>query len=111
MALCDIRGMDALTALAELVEPMVSIGADPRAAALFQRQAPEAGEDARAAAARQLQAGLPGLIRDHREDLAAILAALQGTSREDYARDLTLPGLLQDLMDLMGDEDLLRLFT
>ncbi len=100
MMLADVRGEKTLDLIAALIPPIARIAGDPAAAELLKAE----GDPAIRA-----EALLPDLIRGHKRDLIEIFAALRGQDPRDY--ELTLPGLLEDLRDLMADQTLTGLFT
>ena len=110
MKMSDIRGERTLEVIADLIEPVCSIAMDQESAALFRREKPPEGTDPRDYAAQRLRRSAPVLLRRHKGDVIAILAAIQGTSPEKYAKDLDLARLLSDLVDLLNDRAFLDLF-
>ena len=53
---------------------------------------------------------LPHLLKSHKEDIIAILAAIEGISAEAYAEKLDLVKLTKDFTELLTDEAFTRLF-
>lgn len=111
MKLSDIKGERTLDVIGECIGPIVSIAADSQAAALFQRQIMPEGMTSRQFAAQRLAQGLPPLLKGHKKEIIAILAAIQGISPQKYAKELNLGKLLSDLMELLTDQQLAGLFT
>lgn len=112
MKLSDIKGADVFDVIADCIVPITNIAADEKAMALFKKQVVPKGTDVRAVAIKRLAAGVPPLMRDHKDDLVAILAAVNMTPVDEYAKELTLGKLITDLADLIGDPmfaDFLRL--
>lgn len=110
MKLSDIKGEAVFECAAALIEPVATIAADEKCAALFRGKRAE-GEDNKAFALRRLRESLPYLLKTYSKELIAILAALEGKAPEEYAKTvtlLTLPGLALELMD---DEALIGFFT
>lgn len=111
MRLSDIKGERTLDVIADIIDPIANIAEDPTAADLFARKALPDGENPRQFAMRRLRAGVPALLRGHKNDLISIMAAIKGTGREEYARALNLAVLLTDLYDLITDEAFMSFFT
>lgn len=111
MKLSDIKGADVLDVIADCIVPITNIAADEKAMALFKKQVVPDGTDVRAVAIKRLAAGVPPLMRDHKDDLVAILAAVNLTPVDEYAKELTLGKLITDLADLIGDPMFADFFT
>lgn len=111
MKLSDIKGADVFDVIADCIVPITNIAADEKAMALFKKQVVPKGTDVRAVAIKRLAAGVPPLMRDHKDDLVAILAAVNLTPVDEYAKELTLGKLITDLADLIGDPMFADFFT
>lgn len=111
MKLSDIKGADVFDVIADCIVPVTNIAADEKAMALFKKQVVPEGTDVRAVAIKRLAAGVPPLMRDHKDDLVAILAAVNLTPVDEYAKELTLGKLITDLADLIGDPMFADFFT
>lgn len=111
MKLSDIKGADVFDVIADCIVPITNIAADEKAMALFKKQVVPKGTDVRAVAIKRLAAGVPPLMRDHKDDLVAILAAVNLTPVDEYAKELTLGKLISDLADLVGDPMFADFFT
>ena len=111
MKLSDIKGADVFDVIADCIVPITNIAADEKAMALFKKQVVPKGTDVRAVAIKRLAAGVPPLMRDHKDDLVAILAAVNLTPVDEYAKELTLGKLISDLADLIGDPMFADFFT
>lgn len=103
MKLSEIKGADVFDVIADCIVPITNIASDKKAMALFKKQTVPEGTDIRAVAMKRLAAGLPPLMRDHKDDLVAILAAINLVQADEYAADLTLGKLITDLADLISD--------
>lgn len=111
MKLSDIKGADVFDVIADCIVPITNIAADEKAMALFKKQVVPKGTDVRAVVIKRLAAGVPPLMRDHKDDLVAILAAVNLTPVDEYAKGLTLGKLIADLADLVGDPMFADFFT
>lgn len=111
MKLSDIKGADVFDVIADCIVPITNIAADEKAMALFKKQVVPEGTDVRAVAIKRLAAGVPPLMHDHKDDLVAILAAVNLTPVDEYAKELTLGKLITDLADLIGDPMFADFFT
>lgn len=111
MKLSDIKGADVFDVIADCIVPITNIAADEKAMALFKKQVVPEGTDVRAVVIKRLAAGVPPLMRDHKDDLVAILAAVNMTPVDEYAKELTLGKLITDLADLIGDPMFADFFT
>ena len=111
MRLSDIKGKRTMEVLAEIVEPIANIAADPEAADLFQRKTLPEGMGVKEFVIQRLRSGLPALLRRHKNDLMIIMSTLEGVDLETYAEGLDLGKLLFSLADLITDEVFAAFFT
>ena len=111
MRLSDIKGKRTMEVLAEIVEPIANIAADPEAADLFQRKTLPEGMEVKEFVIQSLRSGLPALLRRHKNDLMIIMSTLEGVDLETYAEGLDLGKLLFSLADLITDEVFAAFFT
>lgn len=103
MRLSEIKGERVLDVIADLVEPVAGIAEDPEALALFKREPVPEGTDPRAFMLGRIKRSVPRLMKSHRADLVAILAALEGVDAAEYAESMTIQKVLSDVMDLVTD--------
>ena len=101
MRLSEFKGAEALDVVADLIAPVASIAADPEFKELF-----GGGGDA----AGRVRDCLPALLRSHKADLMAIMAAANRCTPEEYEERATLPSLLGDAYALLTDGELLAFF-
>lgn len=111
MKLSDIKGERTLDVIADLIDPITNIAADKEAAALFQREKPPEGMDAREFVAQKIKCSVPTLLKEHKTDIIAILSTIEGTSPEEYANGLSIAKLTTDFVDLFTDGTFSALFT
>lgn len=111
MRLSDIRGERVFDVIADIIEPACSIAMDPKASELFRRGGCPEGVDPHEYALRKVRESVPPLMRDHRDDMVAILSSIEGTDPDEYVRDLTMPALIKGVYEMLTDEDLLGFLT
>ena len=111
MKLSEVRGESTLDVLADLIEPVSSIMGDERTKALFEKSPTPEGKTAEEAAAERLRNAVPGIIRSHKGDVIAILAAVKQVSRSEYEEGLNLATLMADLYELVNDEEFVSFFS
>lgn len=111
MKLSDVRGDRTLDVLAEAIEPIYSMAQDEAVRALFRADSLAEGEDARDHIARKLVKGVPSLLKAHKADVLAVLAAIKGVGADEYAASVDLLSLLRDLTELLTDEVTLGFLT
>lgn len=109
--LSEIKGDEVLDVIAEIAEPVLNIALDDEAAEFFRREKPPEGEDPARFVMRRWRRAVPKLMGGHKDDLVAILAALGGTTSEEYLEGLTMPSLLSDVYQLVTDEELLAFLS
>lgn len=104
MKLSDIKGDRVLDVIADIIDPIANIVQDKDVAAMFKREVVPEGMDARDFFAKRMCKGLPILLKDHKADIIAIMAAIEGVTPEQYAVSLDFPKLLTDVMELVTDD-------
>ena len=110
MRLSDIKGERTLEVIAEVIDPICNIAEDSEAMALFRREKLPDGMDAKAFLLQRARKSIPVLLKRHKGDIIAILAAIDGVSPEDYSGALNLVRLFRDATDLLTDEAFADLF-
>lgn len=104
MKLSDIKGDRVLDVIADIIDPIADIVQDKDVAAMFERKAVPEGMDARDFFAKRMCKGLPVLLKGHKADIIAIMAAIEGVTPEQYAESLDFPKLFTDVMELVTDD-------
>lgn len=102
MRLSDVKGERCLEVVADVIAPISSIANDPD----FKKAVNGGGSQA-----AMLAKAAPALIRGHKDDIVAILAAIAGTTPAEYAEGMTMAGLLKDAYELLTDEELLAFLS
>lgn len=104
MKLSDIKGDRVLDVIADIIDPIANMVQDKDVAAMFKREAVPEGMDARDFFAKRMRKGLPVLLKGHKADIIAIMAAIDGVTPEQYAESLDFPKLFTDVMELVTDD-------
>lgn len=104
MKLSDIKGDRVLDVIADIIDPIANIVQDKDIAAMFKREAVPDGMEARDFFAKRMRKGLPVLLKGHKADIIAIMAAIDGVTPEQYAESLDFPKLFTDVMELVTDD-------
>lgn len=107
MRLSDIKGDRVLDVIADIIDPIANIVQDRDVAEMFERKAVPDGMEARDFFAKRMRKGLPVLLKGHKADIIAIMAAIEGMAPEQYAESLDFTKLFTDVMELVTDEALL----
>lgn len=110
MKLSQIKGERVLDVIAQIIEPAANIAEDEAAAALFKREKLPKGMTVRDFILQRARKSIPALLKGHKADIIAILAAIEGVTPEEYSGTLNLPKLLKDLIELMLDDAFGSLF-
>lgn len=112
MRLSEIKGERVFDVIADIIEPACNIAQDKDAADLFDRsrERPD-GMSAKDFALERVKASMPKLMRSHKDDLVAILAAIEGTDPDEYRESITMPKLVQGVYEILTDEDLLAFLS
>lgn len=104
MRLSDVKGGRVLDVVADLIGPISSIARDEAVRGLLRPEGGQKGKDAREEVSRRLTEALPGILKDHKTDVIAILATVKGVPPSEYEEGMTLASLLADAVDLITDE-------
>lgn len=104
MKLSDIKGDRVLDVIADIIDPIANMVQDKDVAAMFKREAVPDGVEARDFFAKRMCKGLPVLLKSHKADIIAIMAAIEGVTPEQYAASLDFPKLFTDVMELVTDD-------
>lgn len=104
MKLSDIKGDRVLDVIADIIDPIANMVQDKDVAAMFERKAVPEGMNARDFFAERMRKGLPILLKGHKADIIAIMAAIEGVTPEQYAASLDFPKLFTDVMELVTDD-------
>lgn len=107
MKLSAVKGDRVLDVIADIIDPIANMAQDRDVAAMFKREAVPEGMDARDFFAKRMCKGLPVLLKGHKADIIAVMAAIEGVTPERYAASLDFPKLFTDVMDLVTDDALL----
>lgn len=111
MKLSDIKGDRVLDVIADIIDPIANMVQDKDVAAMFERKAVPEGMDARDFFAKRMCKGLPVLLKGHKADIIAIMAAIDGVTPEQYAASLDFPKLFIDVMELVTDDAFLNFLS
>lgn len=104
MKLSNVKGDRVLDVIADIIDPIANIAQDKDVAAMFKRKVVPDGMEARDFFAERMRKGMPALLKGHKRDIIAILAAIDGVTPEEYTDTLDLAKLFTDVMELMTDE-------
>lgn len=110
MKLSEVRGERVFDVIADLIDPIANIAADPVAADLFTRKKVPEGMTAKAFVLQRVRENAPVLLKGHKKDVIAILSAIEGESAADYTASLNLVKLTQDFTELLTDDAFRELF-
>lgn len=111
MRLSDIKGERSLDVVADIIEPIANIAADKKCIGFFQPiDSLPKGQTAQSFFVGRVKKYMPSLIRTHKKDIIAILAAINDKQPKEYAAELTPVTLLSNAIELMNDPVLTTLF-
>ena len=110
MRLSDIQGERVFDVIADIIDPIANIAEDDAASALFKREKLPDGMTAKEFMTQRARKALPALFKNHKGDIIAILASIEGVSAESYKGALNLVKLMRDATELLTDEAFGALF-
>lgn len=111
MKLSDIKGDRVLDVIADIIDPIANMVQDKDVAAMFKREVVPDGMEVRDFFAKRMCKGLPVLLKSHKADIIAIMAAIEGVTPEQYAASLDFPKLFTDVMELVTDDAFLNFLS
>lgn len=110
MKLSEIKGERVFDVIAELIEPIATIAQDNEVSSLFKREKVPKGMTAREFAVEKIKDCMPKLVKNHKDELCAILGAIEGMSKEEYAENVTMMRLMKDIIELLNDDEFTAFF-
>lgn len=111
MKLSNIKGDRVLDVIADIIDPIANMVQDKDVATMFKREAVPDGMEARDFFAKRMCKGLPALLKNHKADIIAVMAAIEGVTPEQYAASLDFPKLFTDVMELVTDDAFLNFLS
>ena len=111
MRLSDIRGERVFDVVADITEPLCNIATDDESAYLFKRVPKPEDMTSTQLAISKVKSAVPVLMRRHKDDLIAILAALEGVPAEEYREGMSMASLVKGVYELCTDEDLIAFLS
>lgn len=110
MRLSDIQGDRVFDVIADIIDPVANIAQDDDAASFFRREKLPEDMTAKDFLMQRARKALPALLKGHKSDIIAILAAIEGVDANEYRSKLNLVKLMQDATELLTDEAFGELF-
>lgn len=110
MKLSNIKGERTLDVIADIIEPIANIADDEEATSLFKKEKTPKGITAKKFLVERIKKSVPILLKEHKQDIISILAAIEGKKQEQYKEELNLVKLTKDCIDLLNDPVFIELF-
>lgn len=110
MRLSDIQGERVFDVIADIIDPVANIAQDDDAASFFKREKLPDGVTAKDFLMQRARKTIPALLKGHKSDIIAILAAIEGVDANEYRNSLNLVKLIRDATELLTDEAFGELF-
>ena len=105
MRLSDVKGERTFEVIADIIDPIANIVEDEQVAKALGTK-PKKGTTAQMFMQR-MRAIVPLLLKEHRDDIVTILAAIGDTTPQEYLEETNLATLTGDIYELMTDEEFL----
>lgn len=102
MKLSDVKGDRVIDVIADVIEPISNIARDKAVIEMLRNEANDKGE-VKNPSMLHIATKLPKVLKHHKSDVIAILAAVNGVTAKDYAAELTMMKLVKDVYDLLTD--------
>ena len=110
MKLSEIKGERVFDVIADVIEPVAVIAESPAAKELFTRKSVPEGMNAKDFVVSRLRSGIPAIMKENKEELVAIFAAINGETVAEYKEHLDLLTLIKDATELLTDDAFKSLF-
>lgn len=104
MKLSEVRGERVFDLIADIIEPVAAIVSSDEFKAITKRQEAPEGMTGREFMVDRIRRSLPSLIRTQKDNVVAVLAAIDGKTPQEYMDGMTLVSLYADVTELLGDE-------
>lgn len=111
MRLSDVKGERVYEVLATIIGPITNMALDEHVTAMFSREDTPEGMTPWQHFLLRAKEHLPYLVSEHKEDLSAILASIEGVDTEEYVEGLTLDKFMSDVLGLLTDGDMRAFFA
>lgn len=118
MRLSDIKGERAIDVIADLIAPITILATDKEIKTMFfvkPAKKDKSGkvdiETVKKKLMTNIQTKLPSLLKQHKNEIFAVLSVLEGVSFEKYVETVKLPKLVKDIIECATDPELQSLFT
>lgn len=93
MKLSEIKGEAALDVLADVMDPLTALLADPNVKKVVEGKKPKL-------------IIAKSLIKDHKKEIVEIFAILNQKTPEEYMESMSITSLITDTLDLLNDKEL-----
>ena len=105
MKLSDVKGDRVFDVIADVIDPISVLAEDADVKAIFKRgeKIPDDKTPSQVFMAR-VKDHLPAILKNHRDSIIAILAAIKGVTSDEYKESITLATLVKDVLELLGDK-------
>jgi hypothetical protein len=104
MKLSDVKGDRVFDVIADIIDPIANIVEDEKASAMFRREKLPEGMTEKQFVTQRARKALPALLKNHKGDIIAILASIEGVSADAYKGALNLVKLTRDTVELLSDD-------
>ena len=111
MRLSEIRGDRVFDVVADITEPLCNIATDEQAPYRFRRSQVPEGMSKEEFALSKIRKAVPVLMRDHKDDLTAILAAIESVPVAEYREGMTMASICKGVYEILTDEDLMAFLS
>lgn len=107
MRLSEVKGERTFEVIADIVDPVANIMQDDSISQAVRREKTPDGMTSAQLFMKRMRTMVPALMRDHRDDVVAILASIGGTTPDEYLDGCSLATLTGDIYELVTDEEFL----
>ena len=107
----DVKGERTFEVIGLLVDPIANIVEDNEVTKAFRADSLPDGMTEGQYFVKRLRRVMPLILKRHRGDIVAILAAVKGVEPSEYEAEITMAELVNDVYELVTDEALLSFLS
>lgn len=111
MKLSEIKGDRVFDVIADIIEPVATIAQDEEAMALFDSSDKPEEMTGWEWFVERAKKAVPVLMKKYKTELSTILAVVNDEDVDEYVKNLSVPKLFANVIDLVTDSEFISFFS